>query len=54
MTRHNKPRPSETSRSNDGRDRTRAEVIDNYDPKPHPDVGDVGLVLEGICGCSGT
>jgi uncharacterized protein RhaS with RHS repeats len=30
--RHNKPDPAKTRRSNDGRDRTQAEVIDNYDP----------------------
>jgi RHS repeat-associated protein len=31
--RHNKPDPAKTRRSNDGRDRTQAEVIDTYDPK---------------------
>ncbi len=30
--RHNKPDPKKTRKSNDGRDRTQAEVIDNYDP----------------------
>jgi RHS repeat-associated protein len=30
--RHNKPEPSKTRRSNDGRDRTQAEVVDTYDP----------------------
>jgi RHS repeat-associated protein len=30
--RHNKPNPAKTRRSNDGRDRKKAEVIDNYDP----------------------
>jgi RHS repeat-associated protein len=29
--RHNKPNPAKTRRSRDGRDRTQAEVIDNYD-----------------------
>ena len=29
--RHNKPDPAKTRRSKDGRDRTQAEVIDNYD-----------------------
>lgn len=29
--RHNKPDPARTRRSNDGRDRTQAEVIENYD-----------------------
>ena len=30
--RHNKPEPQKTRRSNDGRDRTQAEVVDEYDP----------------------
>jgi len=30
--RHNKPNPQKTRKSNDGRDRTKAEVIDTYDP----------------------
>jgi RHS repeat-associated protein len=30
--RHNKPDPAKTRRSRDGRDRTQAEVIDNYEP----------------------
>jgi len=30
--RHNKPNPQQTRKSNDGRDRTKAEVIDTYDP----------------------
>lgn len=30
--RHNKPTPQETRKSDDGRDRTQAEVIDTYDP----------------------
>jgi len=31
--RHNKPTPQKTRKSNDGRDRSQAEVVDNYDPK---------------------
>jgi len=31
--RHNKPNPQKTRKSNDGRDRTQAEVIDTYDTK---------------------
>lgn len=30
--RHNKPDPSKTRKSNDGRDRSKAKVIDTYDP----------------------
>jgi len=30
--RHNKPNPAKTRKSNDGRDRTKAKVIDKYDP----------------------
>jgi RHS repeat-associated protein len=30
--RHNKPNPAETRKSKDGRDRTKAEVVDTYDP----------------------
>jgi hypothetical protein len=30
--RHNKPTPQQTRRSDDGRDRTQAEVVDRYDP----------------------
>lgn len=30
--RHNKPNPAKTRKSNDGRDRTQAEVVDTYDP----------------------
>jgi hypothetical protein len=29
---HKKPNPAKTRKSNDGRDRTKAEVIDTYDP----------------------
>ncbi len=31
--RHNKPDPAKTRRSNDGRDRTKAKVLDKYDAK---------------------
>jgi hypothetical protein len=30
--RHNKPDPAKTRKSNDGRDRKKAKVIDTYDP----------------------
>jgi hypothetical protein len=32
VRRHKNPNPAKTRKSNDGRDRTKAKVIDNYDP----------------------
>jgi RHS repeat-associated protein len=35
--RHNKPNPAKTRKSNDGRDRSKADVIDKYDPNNVPE-----------------